>query len=140
MIPPLEGRLCCGLPEAYCRACFAVSTLRLLFTSKDKVPDLTSEPTSCFSTGLLTAHSTVIRLNQRAEAFDRIFAKPDEPRVKAYWKERKGEQATPSDPSREFFSGEIASLLDTAAPVGEVRIQRNYANGRLREEIALLIR
>ncbi len=83
---------------------------------------------------------TVIRLNQRAEAFDRIFAKLDEPRVKAYWKERKGEQASPGDPSREFFSGEIASLLDTATPVGELRIRRNYANGRLREELALLMK
>ena len=83
---------------------------------------------------------TVIRLNQRAEAFDRVFAKLDEPRVKAYWKERKGDKAEPTDPSQEFFSGNIASLLDVASPVEEVRIQRSYASGRLREEVAFLVK
>lgn len=82
---------------------------------------------------------TLLRLEQRAEAFDRIFAKLDAPRVKAYWKERKGDQAGPNDPSQEFFSGNLSSLLDAAAPVREIRIERSFANGRMREEVSFLM-
>ena len=86
---------------------------------------------------------TVIRLGERQTAFDQIFMKLDEPRIKAYWKERRGEevkQLGPNEPSREFFSGEVASLLDVAAPVEEIRIQRSYVAGRLREEVALILK
>lgn len=86
---------------------------------------------------------TVIRLGERQTAFDQIFMKLDEPRIKAYWKERRGEevkQLGPNEPSCEFFSGEMASLLDVAAPVEEIRIQRSYAAGRLREEVALILK
>ncbi|MFN0088231.1 MAG: hypothetical protein ACKVX9_22765 [Blastocatellia bacterium] len=90
---------------------------------------------------LSPAHErTLIRLDQRGEAFDRIFAKLDAPRVKAYWKQRKGDQAGPGDPSREFFSGNLSSLLDAAAPVREIRIQRSFAPGRMREEVSLMLR
>jgi hypothetical protein len=86
---------------------------------------------------------TVIRLIERRAAFDQIFAKLDEPRIKAYWKERRGEevkQLGPNEPSMEFFSGEIAGLLDVAAPVQQIRIQRSYAGGRLREEVAAILK
>jgi hypothetical protein len=86
---------------------------------------------------------TVIRFGARGEAFDQIFAKLDEPRIKAYWKERRGEeikQLGPNEPSMEFFSGEVSSLLDVAAPVDQVRIQRSYAEGRLREEVAVILK
>src|SRR5262249_5241242 len=81
---------------------------------------------------------TVIRLNQRKQAFDQIFTRLEEPMVKAYWQQRGGEGNT--GPSQEFFSGEIASLLDVASPVDEVRIQRSYASGRLREEVAMILK
>ena len=86
---------------------------------------------------------TVIRLGERKTAFDLIFAKLDEPQIKAYWKERRGEevkQLGPNEPSMEFFSGEIASLLDVAAPVEQIRIQRSYAGGRLREEVVAILK
>jgi len=86
---------------------------------------------------------TVIRLGARQTAFDQIFMKLDEPRIKAYWKERRGEevkQLGPNEPSMEFFSGEIAGLLDVAAPVEQIRIQRSYAGGRLREEVAAILK
>lgn len=76
---------------------------------------------------------TVIRLSERKQAFDQIFARLEEPMVKAYWQQRRGEEA--SGPSQEFFSGEVASLLDVASPVRDVRIQRSYENGRMREEV-----
>ncbi|HEY8459169.1 MAG TPA: hypothetical protein VIM99_02245, partial [Blastocatellia bacterium] len=71
---------------------------------------------------------TVIRFAERAEAFDRIFAKLDEPRIKAYWKERRGreiKQLGTDEPSMEFFSGEIAGLLDVAAPLEQLRVRRH---------------
>ncbi|HEY7181099.1 MAG TPA: hypothetical protein VIC84_06760 [Blastocatellia bacterium] len=86
---------------------------------------------------------TVIRFGERATAFDRIFAKLDEPRIKAYWKERRGEeikQLGPNEPSMEFFSGELAGLLDVAATVEQVRIQRGYAGGRLHEEVVMILK
>ena len=86
---------------------------------------------------------TVIRLGARRTAFDQIFAKLDEPRIKAYWKERRGEevkQLGPNEPSMELFSGEVASLLDVAAPVEQIRIQRSYAGGRLREEVTAILK
>ncbi len=86
---------------------------------------------------------TVIRLGARRTAFDQIFAKLDEPRIKAYWKERRGEevkQLGPNEPSMEFFSGEIAGLLDVAAPAEQIRIQRSYAGGRLREEVTAMLK
>src|SRR5262245_57863512 len=91
-----------------------------------------------------TVHElTVIRLGERKAAFDQIFAKLDEPRINAYWKERRGKEIKnlgPNEPSMEFFSGEIASLLDVAAPVEQIRIQRSYAGGRLREEVEAILR
>lgn len=82
---------------------------------------------------------TVIRLSQRRQVFDPIFNKLDAPRIKAYWAQRRGAHAaaTGDQPSQEFFSGEVASLLDVAAPVEEVRIQRGFAAGRLQEQVEL---
>ncbi len=84
---------------------------------------------------------TVIRLNRRKEVFDSIFAKLDEPRIKSYWKIRRGTtvEINPSEPSQEFFSGNIASLLDVASPVDEIRIERSYPAGRIHEEVTFVL-
>lgn len=81
---------------------------------------------------------TVIRLGQRQQAFDQIFARLEAPLIKAYWQQRRSDDR--SGPSLEFFSGEIASLLDVASPVDEVRIQRSYVVGRMREEVAMILK
>jgi hypothetical protein len=83
---------------------------------------------------------TVIRFSERKAAFDQIFARLEEPLVKAYWQQRRGDSESASGPSQEFFSGEIASLLDVASPVEEVRIQRSYGAGRLREEVTMMLK
>jgi hypothetical protein len=83
---------------------------------------------------------TVIRLNQRAQAFDSLMQKLDAPRVKAYWEERKKEHGDASGPSQEFFSGNISSLLDVASPVLEIRIKRRSQPTRLREEVELVFK
>jgi len=84
---------------------------------------------------------TVIRLSRRREVFDSIFTKLDEPRIKSYWKTRRGETVAvkPSEPSQEFFSGNIASLLDAASPVEEIRIERSFTVGMLREEVTMIL-
>lgn len=110
-------------------------TLASLMTDVQSMRDIQSQP---------PLHElTVIRFDARAEAFDQIFAKLDGPRIKAYWKERRGEeikQLGPNEPSMEFFSGEVSSLLDVAAPVEQVRIQRSYTGGRLHEEVAMILK
>jgi hypothetical protein len=84
---------------------------------------------------------TVIRFNRREQAFDSLMRKLDAPRVKAYWEERrKKEQADSDESSQEFFSGNIASLLDVASPVGEIRIRRNLLPSRLREEVEIIFK
>jgi hypothetical protein len=115
----------------------------ILSNSADLLANLMthSEQSRAHKETFTPAHElTVIRLNQRAEAFDRIFAKLDEPRVKAYWKERKGDKAEATDPSQEFFSGNIASLLDVVSPIAEVRVERIQPDGRLREQVSFLIK
>jgi hypothetical protein len=90
----------------------------------------------------LTFHDlTVIRFDRREQAFDSLMRKLDAPRVKAYWAERrKKEQGDGEGPSQEFFSGNIASLLDVASPVREVRIKRNLLPSRLREEVKIILK
>jgi hypothetical protein len=84
---------------------------------------------------------TVIRFDRREQAFDSLMRKLDAPRVKAYWEERrKKEQGDGEGPSQEFFSGNIASLLDVASPVREVRIKRNLLPSRLREEVLIILK
>jgi hypothetical protein len=84
---------------------------------------------------------TVIRLDQRRQAFDQVFARLDAERIKTYWQERHGSQAddAPPDKSQEFFSGNVASLLDVAARVRTVRITRSRQPGRLREELEFIM-
>ncbi len=85
----------------------------------------------------------VIRLDQRKQSFDQVFARLDAQRIKAYWQERKGAQAendaAPPEPSQEFFSGNVASLLDVAARVRAIEIKRSQQTGRLREEIEFIL-
>jgi hypothetical protein len=84
---------------------------------------------------------TVIRFDRREQAFDSLMRKLDAPRVKAYWEERRKKEQVDSDgASQEFFSGNIASLLDVASPVREIRIRRNLLPTRLREEVEIILK
>lgn len=82
---------------------------------------------------------TVIRLGRREQAFDSLMRRLDAPRVRAYWSERKKDQGEPDGPSQEFFSGNVASLLDVASPVTEIRIRRSFQKDRLREEVEFVL-
>jgi hypothetical protein len=83
---------------------------------------------------------TLIRLDRRAQAFDRVFEKLDAGRVAARSQERggsvdKNEEAA----SEEFFSGNVSSLLDVASPVSRVEIRRRSAPGRLYVEVEMVL-
>ncbi|HZT60357.1 MAG TPA: hypothetical protein VFA21_17260 [Pyrinomonadaceae bacterium] len=100
---------------------------------------------------------TLIRLDRRAEAFDRVFETLDAQRAAAYAQsrganaEQSGDQngETGSAPSaasvpaasasEEFFSGNVASLLDVASPVTRVEIRRRTTPGRLYVEVELIL-
>ncbi len=75
---------------------------------------------------------TVVRLEARDQAFDRVFARLDAERVKEY---RAGRIGGESAPSEEFFSGNVASLLGVTSPVGRVEIRRRTTRGRMRVEV-----
>ena len=80
---------------------------------------------------------TIIRFDQREQAFDQVMNKLDAPRIAAYWKERQQSGQSSNGKSQEFFSGNIASLLDVAAPVRQIKIKRSQLSGRLQEEIEI---
>jgi hypothetical protein len=92
---------------------------------------------------------TVIRLDRRAEVFDRVFEKLDARRVADYAQARgatteqsndqNGEPGpVPAAASEEFFSGNVASLLDVASPVSRIEIRRRTTPGRLHVEVELI--
>jgi hypothetical protein len=85
---------------------------------------------------------TVIRFDRRAEAFDRVFTKIDAQRIAVRSKERGAgteENAAPAPTSEEFFSGNVASLLDAASPVSRVEIRRRSSPGRLYVEVEMML-
>lgn len=96
---------------------------------------MTSKRAGQSSTSSPVHELTVIRLSQRQQAFDQIFARLEAPLVKAYWQQRQGEGSR--GPSLEFFSGELVGLFDVVAPLNEVRVHRVYSAGRLHEEICM---
>ena len=83
---------------------------------------------------------TVIRLGQREQAFDSLMRRLDAQRVRDYWREHKKDESEADGPSQEFFSGNVASLLDVASPVAEIRIERSFEKNRLREKVEYVLR
>ncbi len=68
---------------------------------------------------------TVIRLDERREAFDGVMMKLAEDSGK--------------DASTDFFAGNISSLLDTVSDVSRVEIKRNYSGNYLHEEVSMIL-
>jgi hypothetical protein len=82
---------------------------------------------------------TVIRLDRKRDAFDAVFDKLDAKRINDSRARRGGGVVSGdrSHASEEFFSGNVASLLDAASPISRVEIRRRSMPGHLREEIKL---
>ena len=83
---------------------------------------------------------TVVNLARREQSFDGVFGRLDAGRVGGYLASR-GREASggQGSASEEFFSGNVASLLDAASAVGRVEVRRRSTPGRLHEEVELLL-
>jgi hypothetical protein len=132
------------LPMLGWKLCYALRG-RNLFVSNDAAfldaaLDGDAEKQGRTDTRFATDDLTVIRLDRRAEAFDGVFEKLDAARVRDYWSGRVGGAAEDESlPSEEFFSGNVASLLDVTSSVSRVEIRRRSTPGRLQEEVEMLM-
>jgi hypothetical protein len=81
---------------------------------------------------------TVIHLDRKREAFDAVFDKLDAKSERDDSAEHGDNAGDRGAASEDFFSGNVASLLDAAWPVTRVEIRRRTTPGRLREEVELL--
>jgi hypothetical protein len=88
---------------------------------------------------------TIIRFDQRKQAFDDILGRLDAEEVKRRQqqaaRQRSSESPSPSPQvAPQFFSGEIGSLLDVAANVSRIEIRRSSFSNRLHEEIDFVLK
>lgn len=85
---------------------------------------------------------TIIRLDQRKQAFDDIVGKLDAESIKARQqfrnKSNEGSDGSARS-SAEFFSENLSSLLDVSAAVTKIEIKRSSSANRLHEEIAFTL-
>lgn len=81
---------------------------------------------------------TVIRFDQRKQAFDAILGRLDEEESK---RRQQAHNQNPNDPpSAQFFTDDIGSLLSVAANVSRVEIRRSSSADRLHEEIDFVLK
>ena len=86
---------------------------------------------------------TIIRLDQRKQAFDDIVGKLDAEAIAARQKARKEAKESPDEGDRssaEFFSENLSSLLDASSAVTKIEIRRSSSANRLHEEIAFTLK
>ena len=87
---------------------------------------------------------TIIRLGQRQTAFDDIVNRLNAGSVKhrqvSATKSDKDAAAQGEELSEEFFSGNIASLLDVASNVSRIEIKRSSPANSLHEEIEFILK
>jgi hypothetical protein len=86
---------------------------------------------------------TIIRLDQRKQAFDDIVGKLDAEAIAARQKARKEAKESPDEGDRssaEFFSENLNSLLDASSAVTKIEIRRSSSANRLHEEIAFTLK
>lgn len=86
---------------------------------------------------------TIIRLDQRKQAFDDIVGKLDAEAIAARQKARNEAKESPDEGDRssaEFFSENLSSLLDVSSAVTKLEIRRSSSANRLHEEIAFTLK
>lgn len=134
-LPMLGWKLCYALRGRELVLANSTELLRSILTSQKEQRPLTIDSKAALD------KLTVIRLDQREQAFDQIFEKLDAPHIRDYWKaRRRNHQDGLGDPPQEFFSGNIASLLSVASRVSEIEIRSVSSSGRLREDIEIRLR
>jgi len=86
---------------------------------------------------------TIIRLDQRKQAFDEIVEKLDAESIKARQKARNEAKKNPDGTERssaELFSENLSSLLDVSSAITKMEIKRSSSANRLHEEIAFTLK
>ncbi len=83
---------------------------------------------------------TIIRLDQRKQAFDDVMGKLDAEAIKARQQTRNKSNEGSDESSAEFFSGSLSSLLDVASAVRQIEIKRSSFPNRLHEEIDFILK
>lgn len=83
---------------------------------------------------------TVIRFDQRKQAFDDILGRLDAEELKRRQQARSQDPNDSAVPEPQFFSGEIGSLLDVATNVRRVEIRRSSFSNRRHEEIDYVLK
>jgi len=132
---PLLGWKLCYMqrgPELILSNSPALMTAVLATADKNSTAESHSEPA--------LDDLTVIRLDQRKQAFDDILGVLDAEELKRRQEAQKQNPNAAADQSAQFFSGEIGSLLDVAANVRRVEIRRSSFANRLHEEIDYVLK
>jgi hypothetical protein len=133
-LPLLGWKFCYAQQESELILANSPELLAAVFATRDQQPNSAAP-----SVGALD-ELTVIRFDQRKQAFDGILGRLDAEEVKRR-QQTGGPSASPTpSPSPQFFSGEIGSLLDVAANVGRIEIRRSSSANRLHEEIEYVLK
>lgn len=132
-LPMLGWKLCYAQQDRELILTNSADLLAAVLATKEK--QLTTAPLSAAALDDLT----VIRFDQRKQAFDDILGRLDDEESKRRQKtQSQSANAAPSPSPQtapQFFSGEIGSLLDVTAGVMRVEIRRTSFANRLHEEI-----
>ena len=98
------------------------------------------KPAAQMQSGSSLDNLTIIRLDQRKQAFDDIMGKLDAESIKARQQIRNKSDEGSDESSAEFFSGSLSSLLDVASAVGRIEIKRSSSSNHLHEEIDFIFK
>jgi hypothetical protein len=109
-----------------------------LLTSVLDAPNRT--PVSSTQSAPSLDNLTIIRLDQRKQAFDDIVGKLDAESIKVRQQTRNKSNDGSDGSSAEFFSESLSSLLDVSSAVTKIEIKRSSFANRLHEEIAFTLR
>jgi len=133
-LPVLRWKLCYAQQDRELILANSPELLAAVLDTRDK--QSASEPAPV----LPLCDLTVIRFDQRKEAFDEILGRLDAEETKRRQQARSQNPNDSAAPAPQFFSGEIGSLLDVAANVSRVEIRRSSFSNRLHEEIDFVLK
>jgi len=98
------------------------------------------KPNAQMQSGSSLDDLTILRLDQRKQAFDDVMGKLDAEAIKARQQTRNKSNDASDGSSAEFFSENLSSLLDVSSAVTKIEIKRSSSANRLHEEIDLILK
>jgi hypothetical protein len=145
-MPMLGWELCYAVHDHELILANSTDLLKAVLKAEPKAKDVSraQQPAARSSELSMLADLTVIRLDQRKQAFDDIMNRLDAESIKARQRATKEEgkdaNTNPGAASEEFFSGSIASLLTVTSEVRSVEIKRGSSPSRLHEELDFILK